>query len=909
MKQKFRIHTFFAALLPALALLAGCVREEIDSGLTQPGKGVTVNYSFDDLQTRSIAATPAEKRVDKVYFIFYNSSTGGYVDWQAASVPAGSGSTGSFSLSIPGALTAGGKYRTLIVANYDDYKADGKNFEDYIRANNAKSYDEMRRVMKSQSPARARVGTPLPLYGTLLGQDGEEALFTPPAPDSTEPLNVSVRFSRAVSRFDLHNLAADRLVIAWVKVCNYHDAGYFFHQDAPLGDAVVKGTAATPPPDPANLPAGYVKVDPPLPGANRQDIADGGLYAYPNIASYATQDDERTTCLLIAGYYQDPVAGTPNADKLTYYRANVADAGLSQVLKRNYVYTVVINGVKREGAETEDQAMSEKDRLLDYVVDDAWEQDNNNTVVDDKGNFITISRTSVVLNAPANESAVIKVSVKEGLGWKLAWRENTGNNFKFEKIDDSSFRIVTTNENQSVFVNTAQLEVEATGIMPAPAKPLKATINITQLSATGEPEILSVEGQTGTLEMSVPGQGTTFSLQVLTGGATGSWTTLPDNDLLSFIGADYTKFGGNKGRIQIQFQPNVSNVTRSGTLTVTRSPEGSSVPDVKIRFTQEPSKYLVTVFPNYGNDPLVVNGFSNDAANQNGVIKVIPFSVKLVDPENYTFKVESGFREDVDAFLTLTSPPERQAAYTDSSAGTTLTGGADGQMFYLSIFRTGPGDVPITQSIKVTAVDKTGKEVTERQFTFTVTIESNCRSGDVDLNDLNITVADRNCGAQLKQTATALNYANQANHPDHANTQFKGDYFTFDKDKLAATCADYGEYNYEEPAMKQGWRPPTNNEQEKLKLLVRFSKQRAFIASRDAAGGGYVGCWLPTSGEQTKDPTKTSGYFWSGVSPYNGAAYFMAVHASNSGAGTGSNSPSMKYSLRCVRPIPTSPAR
>lgn len=914
MKRKLRILTFLTALLPVLVLLTGCIKEEYNSGLTAVGKGLTVNYSFDDLQTRSIAATPAEKKVNKVYFVFYNSSTGAYVAWQSASVPAGSGATGSFSLNIPEALTAGSKYRTLIVANYDEYKADGKNFEDYIRANNSKSYDEMRRIMKSQSLARARVASPLPLFGILLGQDGEESLFTPPAPDSIEPLNVSVRFSRAVSRFDLHNMAADRLVIAWVKVCNYRDAGYFFHQDVPLGDAVVKGTATTPPSDPNNLPAGYVKADPPVPGTNRQDMADGGLYAYPNIASYTTQDDERTTCLLIAGYYQNEAGGEINATKLTYYRANVADAGLSQVLKRNYAYTVVINGVKREGADTEDQAMSEKDRLLDYAVDDAWEEDNNNTVVDDKGNFLTISRTSVVLNASANESAVLKVSVKEGLGWKLAWRENVGNNFKFEKIDDSSFRIVTTHENSTVFVNTAQLEVEATDIIPTPAKPLKVTINITQLSTTGELEMLSVEGQTGTVEMSVPGQGTTFSLQVLTGGATGSWTTSADNYLSGFIGADYTKFGGNKGRIQIQFQPNVSNAPRSGTLTVTRSPAGS-VPDVKIHFTQEPSKYLVTVFPNYGKDPLVVNGFSNDIGNPDGVIKVVPFSVKLVDSENYTFKVKSNFREDVDAFLALTSPQSetnpRQATYTNSSAGTTLTGTSDGQMFYLGIFRTGPGDMPITGCIEVIAVDRqTGLEVTERQFTFTVTIETNCRIDDVDLRNLNITVADRNCGAQLKQTSTALNYANQENHPDHANTLFRGEYFAFDKAKLASRCADYGGYNYDEPAMQKGWRPPTRTEQEAMvdQKLVKFSKQRAFIASDDAVGG-YVGCWLPTSGEETKEPTKTSGLFWSSDSPYSGVAYYMAAHAGTArAAGTGTQSTALKFSLRCVRPI-TPPAR
>lgn len=835
----------------------------------------------------------------------------GYVAYQKTSAPMGNTGEGSFPLPIPEALTPGNTYNTLIVANYDRFKADGKTFADYIAENRSKDYGQMRRDMKSRAINRARVTTPLPLYGTLLGKDGEESLFTAPQPEATGKLPVSVRFSRAVSRFDLHNMAADRLVIAWVKVCNYRDAGYFFHQDVPLGDAVVKGTAATPPSDPNNLPAGYVKADPPVSGTNRQDMADGGLYAYPNTASYTTQDDERTTCLLIAGYYQNEAGGEINATKLTYYRANVADNGLSQVLKRNYAYTVVINSVKREGADTEDQAMSEKDRLLDYAVDDAWEEDNNNTVVDDKGNFLTVSRTSVVLNASANESAVIKVSVKEGLGWKLAWRENVGDNFKCEKIDDSSFRIVATHENSTVFVNTAQLEVEATGITPTPAKPLKVTINITQLSTTGELEMLSVEGQTGTVEMSVPGQGTTFSLQVLTGGATGSWMTSADNYLSGFIGSDYTKFGGNKGRIHIQFQPNVSNAPRSGTLTVTRSPAGS-VPDVKIHFTQEPSKYLVTVFPNYGNDPLVVNGFSNDIGNPDGVVKVVPFSVKLVDPEKYTFKVESGFREDVDAFLALTSPqnenPPRQATYTGSSAGTTLTGELDGQMFYLGIFRTGPGDMPITQSIKVTAVDRqTGLEVTERQFTFTVTIETNCRIDDVDLRNLDITVADRNCGAQLKQTSTALNYANQENHPDHANTLFRGEYFTFDKDKLASRCAEYGDYNYEGPTMKQGWRPPTKTEQEAMIKLVKFSKQRAFIASGDAVDG-YVGCWLPTSGEGDP-PTKTSGFFWSGTPATTGNGYYMAVHASTRGAGTGSNYGSKKFSLRCVRPITVPPAR
>ena len=227
-------------------------------GLPLRGRGGTIDYSFDDLQTRSVAATTAEKTFDDVYFVFYNSTTQAYAAYQKTSAPMGNTGEGSFPLPIPEALTPGNTYNTLIVANYDRFKADGKTFADYIAENRSKDYGQMRRDMKSRAINRARVTTPLPLYGTLLGKDGEESLFTAPQPEATGKLPVSVRFSRAVSRFDLRNRVADKLVIAWVKVCNYRDAGYFFHQDAPLGD-LVKGTAAAPPTDLNNLPDGYEK--------------------------------------------------------------------------------------------------------------------------------------------------------------------------------------------------------------------------------------------------------------------------------------------------------------------------------------------------------------------------------------------------------------------------------------------------------------------------------------------------------------------------------------------------------------------------------------------------------------------------------------------------------------------------
>ena len=887
MKQNlYRIYTLFAVLLLLSVCVGGCVQEEPVPG-GNIAAGVTINYSFDDLQTRSIAATPAEKKFSDVYFVFYNSATGAYVGYQKTSAPSGNTGEGSFPLPIPAALTPGNTYNTLIVANYERYKADGKTFDAYINENRSKDYGQMRRSMKSQALNRTRVTTPLPLYGTLLGADGEESLFTAPDPNATGSLPVSVRFSRAVSRFDLLNRVADKLVIAWVKVCNYRDAGYSFHQDAPLGD-LVKGTAADAPSDLNNLPDGYVKVNPPLGDpATKQDLVDGGLYAYPNIVANALQDDENTTCLMIAGYYQ--AQGQPaNTTKLTYYRANVADPGLSQVLKRNYAYTIVITGVQRAGAGSEDEAMAEKDRLLDYVVDDQWQDDGDNTVVDENGNFLSVSRTAVVLDPPAGEASTIKISVKQGLGWETEFKQNTGNAFRVEKVDDRSFMIVTNAENASEFVNTAQLEVRATGITPSPAIPLKIAINITQLSTINQLRMLSVEGQTGNLTYNVPGQGGTISLQVLTGGAYGAWTATPDNTLKSFIG-EYTSQGANKGNIQIIFKPNITKQTRTGILTVARNP-AEGVSPVTINFVQEPSPYVLTVFPNYSESPLVVEGFSDAAGNPNGVAKNIPFWVTLADPASYTFKVESSFRQDVDAFLTLNAVPSgKTAAYTASTAGTTLTGGLNGQMFYLSVYRTGPGDPNITGSITVTAVPKTSGFPTE-VFSFSVRIETNCGIGDCKIGTF--TVADRNCGTALKiNAADALNYTNQTNHPDHTNTEFTGMYYT--NSQVPDACTTYGTDNYR-GNLATGWRLPVKAEADILKDKIQFSKERAYVVSENKTDG-VMGAYFPLSGRAGY--STVTGSYW--VTNAEGSlTNSLMVYPDRAGMDI---APSVGQSARCIR--------
>lgn len=895
-------------LLPiwlAMVALAGCTPEEDGQSKTSSGnRTFTLHYSFDDVHTRATAATGDEKVIKNVYLIFYkedaeNPAGQTYVTYQSATLPEGGLSTGSFAFVVPAEIEEGEKYKVLIVGNYDTFKPGNQDIGDYIAANTTKTYTAMQQDIYAQaavptgsSQTYQRITTPLPFYGILLGADGTESSFTGPAKTDTS-LGVSIRFSRAVARFDVRHMAADKLKIAWVKVCNYRSRGYLFHSDAPAGD-IVAGTASS---LPAKLPAGYVAVADPV---GKLQSVSGGLYAFPNIVSYAAQNDKVTTYLMIAGYYQ--TAGEPaNDSKLTYYRANIADNGKSQVLKRNYLYTVAINNVSKEGSDTEEGAASEGEKLLDYGVDDAWEDDDSNTATDSKGNFLTVSRTSVVMESPAGEAALIKVSVKEGTSWSVDWEQNGDNAFSYEKVDDKTFRILTTGNNSTPFTNTARLRVTAKGGTISASAPLELTVNVTQLSSSNDPQILMVEGKTTDFSYTVAGQGSSVSLQVLTGGATSQWKIEADNNLSQMVGSFVSK-GAHKAYIQLDFQPNTTASARSGVLTVSRLlTDGTTVdPDIKpikITFSQEKSQYLVTVSPNYSENGLVIEGFSSATGNVNGVSVNKRFQVLLADPANYTFKVESSFNKNTDAFITVSAPSTSIAAtaHRTENSYTKATGtGISGNSFYLNVFRTGPGDADLKGTINVTAVPKATGGVTQT-FSFTVTIKSSCKLGEVAIGKL--LIADRNVGAVSKIEANAaLNYTADANHDDNLGSHllFKG--LTYSRVTGEAACRDaFGPDNYEEGEYATGWRSPAYyTELQTFSTKMLFSKRRAFLLSDDKT----TGCFFPLSSSTTSIDL-AGGYYITNNIPYSSAYYYMWVSPS-SALTYASN---IEGVLRCVRDI------
>lgn len=894
-KQTNQLFCAWLLLCAIMTVMSACVRETFDTPGLGKGK-FKVDYSFDDIRTMGVSAESAEKKVENAYFVFYNASGGEYVAHQRGDISPDNGGTGSLSLAMPDEVIPGSQYQVLVVGNYDKYKAEGKSFDDYMKANENKSYLQMKQEMYSQNASGHRVVTPLPFSGQLIGADGEPCLLTGPAKDAAI-LGVSVKFSRAVCRIDLRNLAGEKLVMAWVKVCNYRDQGYLFHSDAPKGNGVIRGLSATPPTE-QSFTEGYVRIPAPD-NYGKQYLLNGGLYAYPNIVPYVAQDDKLTTCLMIAGYYQKE--GAPeNTTKLTYYRANVATDKLSQLLKRNYVYTVIVNNVKAAGDDTEDGAMKQTDKLLDYAVGDDWEDDDNNTVVDGKGNYLTLSRSALLLESPKDESAIVKVSVKPGTTWRLVWLENTESAFKFEKVDDTSFRVITLGENATSFTKNARLNVLVNDTE------LAIAIQITQLSSSDDIRMLTVDGRTGNYALTVPGQGGSMKFQVLTGGANGRWTATADNALSQSV-SNLTPSGAHKGYVTIDFMPNATGSARNGSLTIKRDP-AVDVPDVVITFNQPTSPYLVSVVPSCS-EGVVIEGFNPMLATvPNTVVSTKIFYVTLADPTKYTYKAQiigdAKFNKNADAYLSLDANQLLSSGYSvNASALDVLQNRPAGTPFYLHVFRTGPGDPDIDFSIKITAVPNAGSGLPEGTYSFNVKITTNCIIDDCIITNRNgsFIVADRNVGALPKSVAPiALNYSNSANHPSKKNGEFKGSYFI--QNLAAQNCSSYGALNYT-GADASGWVVPTVEQLTSMSgPSMIFSKERGFVVSTvKTTDQRHIGCYFPISGMETT-PEAMIGYYWSSTTAATASKYYYQS-VQPVGSGITDYLPTGKFTVRCVKKI------
>ena len=780
----------YIVILVLLLTLVSCERDTFNGIDRETQKGVSINFSFDELQSRGGVATSEEKVIHDATLVFYDANSDVYVGHSVMSVE--SGAT-SIVLNLPDEIQEGVKYKVIALGNYRSYPPKGMSIDQYIKSNSQLKFENMKREITAQTISSGRVLTPLPFSGILIGTDNKEALFVGPGSETTK-LNVSIRFSRVVARFNLQNLAAHKLVIQSVKVCNYRSSGFFFDSDASTSSEIVNGV---------NNNAGILPGAPVING--KQEFMRGGLYAFPNLVPYISQDDKVSTCLLIAGYFQEE-GKTPNTDKLTYYRANIGKNGRRQIIRRNHYYNVIITNVTGEGAEDENEAMDENDILLEYEVGEDWDADDDNVVTDEKGNFILLSRTFVVLDSNQGEEEIVSVSINQGANWSYSWKPDSGDAqeaFDIDRISDKSFRITTKKDNKTPFVNKGSL------IIKHSKSNIQIEVSIVQVSVSGEQPILVVEGKTGAFDIKVPGQGGVVTLQVLTGGRTG-WVAHSSNNLDHMINSITTE-GANKAYINIVFKPNTSHEIKEGGLVVSRVDGNPEVEDVEVHFTQGTSPYLISITPDLSEHGLVIDGFTTRKDRPNGVALSKKFWVHLADPNNYDFEVTTTFQKDLDAFAFIATDGDkigtmlsRKSVYNrpetepiDSISKSEV----DASVFFC-VFRTGPSDPDLRGSIIFKAIPKEDTVgLTEQTVSIPVTIKSSAVVGDVILE--NYLIMDRNCGSITRdEEKLALNYSDSEYHKDHKNKHFRGQEYKFSinggtpDNRAMAVCTEYAKKNY-----------------------------------------------------------------------------------------------------------------
>lgn len=888
------------SLLPLLG--AACSDDYSDPATNHGSNRLSVPYRVDGEMSlsRGMIALDHEKAVDHAYILFFEESGDNANNYATSARMASSGSRLEFP--IPEDLKPDTRYLTLVVANADSYLPSGMtdfnaHLSDLTKDMTDKSRENFAAVLTAHYAGHLTATNPglLPMWGRFTDNSGKETAFTfSRSGGEAVTCDGEFFFSRSLSRIDMLNLVPDKLEVAYVKVCNYRDAGLIFHDGLNAGSVVTLKKASDAPKGDGS--DGYITVNAPDAGKNVQRL-EASLYAFPNVVNTCVQNDRSTTCLIIAGYFTED--GKERDTELTYYRFNLANVGESQVLKRNYAYTAVIKGVKRRGASTDYGAYDDKMPIFEYDVNDEWQITDDNYVSDADGNFIVVSKSHLTFSGEASEAENIelRVSTSPKMTWELEAVNEPGNEndkFQWSKLSDEALKVGPRENNATQYVRFGYLQVVATNTETG--KQVKMPIYLQQLSLKYDIKMLTVNGNTGTFTQELPPSGGAVYLRVVTGGNTNNWVAVDvDNEIESWDkDATWTKRGGNNTELMISVPANISGNERTATLRISLDPKDDNVLPVTILLHQGTSDQWFAISPQPGADGVSIDAFSTIAGYPNGVVPGTSrgFRVTLTN-KSYRFKVTTSFNQGRDVRLSKNVNLEGRNAQSTHEEFTPepLEDLESGTMFYINPFRTGPNDPTIKGTVTVTVYDPANPTIAKEE-TFGVNITSGpSLLYDVVIDD--ILVADRNIGHQSRMTGEdgkpfmvrnfyesdmVKIYSSGADLAENINSSYNDSGKRYDPGsdwkegngekiyttsenqisavfgKLSNAAVDWWKNYHLDPEQTFSafyktdtkWNIPSTSQMEKIKNNVRFSKWRIFLVSD--IGEGIVNmpvvCWL-----------------------------------------------------------------
>ena len=441
--------------LLVMALFLSCREDDADRFFSGQNDKLIINFSVQDptsgLATRSaIAPEAGEENVKTLDLFFFESNSTGTGTFKGLKEliatpenPLVMNTDMVFDFSDIG-LSMTEPYDILIVANMGD---------NYLPTDGSQTLADWKSVIqrKNYKEAKAEIqvfmsgtDTNVPEY-TTNPLESDALLMSASLKKGKQDTKLKAVLQRAVSRFDIYNLAAG-YTIETVSVWNAYPSLFVWNGEPNAFDKDAERIARL---------YGFENKT----GGNE---LVGKLYAFENYVASPKQNDEFTTCLIIG--VRNSSSGT-----VSYRRANIHPLGSGQSLKRNNVYKLTINSVKKEGYTTELEAYKGEIASLGYSIN-YWDMDSHGTVQFDGDNILAIP-TKKVMFTPNGGSYSLGI---------FTFGEGTLSLSK--KVLDDGISVGLSGKTLTVSATIlSNVKDQRSGIIELSFGNLKATIDIVQL--------------------------------------------------------------------------------------------------------------------------------------------------------------------------------------------------------------------------------------------------------------------------------------------------------------------------------------------------------------------------------------------------------------------------------------------
>ena len=437
--------------------LTGCADDLRNRKIFDSGAGeAMIRFFVEDLNlTRDGESADIESVIDHAYLLFYTSDASLITDIPLAAVKADIDSElpGRLKFKMPLSLQPNTDYQLLAIANADLYTPAGyESFDKYLESwcKNYSSEKSPLHLSCSSSISPATKAN-LPMHGGIDGGTSfrfseENGVYSVPS---------SLTFRRMVARIDVANIVKEGFKVEGIALCNWRDGVPVASFDSQPGNSfgAVQGSLSKP--EDTFGDDRFVE----MPDANDDGIQQLSkkIYCFPSVSHEAFPGDKVSTAIIIKANYGED-------SESSYYRVNVGTSANLSKINPNTKYLVTIRSVKGRGAATPQEAYFADGSQIVLSVVEGWDLEGNAFDMDDNGNFIVLSKGSLVFAGDATEREDIRILTSKSLQWSaeyIADDEISASAFEISNVSGTAVAISPKGVNEESVPLTGKCRISA----------------------------------------------------------------------------------------------------------------------------------------------------------------------------------------------------------------------------------------------------------------------------------------------------------------------------------------------------------------------------------------------------------------------------------------------------------------